>query len=197
MKKLVFVISILIFTSCSVSNYYQVFTTVPDGNKAKNDNILFEDNNCIVYYNLWEEGGNIGFRILNKTKSDLTIDLTKSFFVLNGIANEYFQNRTFSNSTSNSSTVMTNYYPISPYWTVNKVAGTSTNSYATTYMEQPYKISPAGTSVVVSNFQISNTRYINCDLPSFPYSAKRVKTLQFNKSNSPFVFSNILTYIAN
>jgi len=197
MKNILFLISIFTITSCSVSNYYQVYTTVADGNKSKNDNILFEDNNCIVSYNLWEEGGNIGFKLLNKTSADLTIDLTRSFFVMNGVANSYFQGRTFSNSTSNSSTISTSYYPTSPYWSVNKVAGTSTNSYATSFTEQPVKIIPAGTSIIISNFLISNERYLNCDLPVFPYSAKRVKTLPFNKANSPFVFSNILTYVAN
>ena len=120
-----------------MTNYYQVFKTNADNGIVTKKNIVFEDNNCSVYYNLWTEGGNVGFSIYNKTESDLTVYLNKTFYVLNGVAYEYFQNRTFSKSSNNGTTVTSYNYP--NYWNNNvaKVAGTSSTSYSTSYNEKP------------------------------------------------------------
>ena len=98
MKKTLLPILVMLISSCAVTEYYQVFQTNTENGILDKNRIMFEDKNCSVYYNLWAEGGDVGFSIYNKTENDLTIYLTKSFFVLNGIAYEYYQNRTFSRS---------------------------------------------------------------------------------------------------
>lgn len=97
MKKLITLFFVILLASCTTT-YYQVYKTEPVNGKLTNDKIVFEDNNCIVAYHLWADGGNIGFAIYNKTEDDLVVDLTRTFFVLNGVAYEYFQNRTNSSS---------------------------------------------------------------------------------------------------
>ena len=89
MKKLIIPFFTILFASCAVTkNYYQVYKTSLDNGTLTNDKIVFEDKSCSVAYNLWANGGDIGFNIYNKTESDLTVDLTKTFFVLNGIFSE-------------------------------------------------------------------------------------------------------------
>ena len=193
MKKIILPILTLLFTSCAVTNYYQVYKTNVDNGIVDKNKIVFEDNNCSVYYNLWTEGGNVGFSIYNKTESDLTVYLTKTFFVLNGVAYEYFQNRTFSKS-SNSGTTVTSYnYPY--YWNYNvaKVAGTSSTSFSTSYIEKPELTIPPKTLINISEYNVTNARYTSCDLVKYP-SRKNIKTLKYGKDNSPFVFYNLITY---
>jgi hypothetical protein len=48
--------------------------------------------------------------------------------------------------------------------------------------------------ISIFEFQISNSRYINCELPKFP-SRKDIKTATFDKATSPFIFLNLITYI--
>ena len=45
------------------SNYFQVFNTEVDNGVLEKNNIVFEDNYCKVSYNLWDDGGKIGFSI--------------------------------------------------------------------------------------------------------------------------------------
>jgi hypothetical protein len=193
MKRIILPILTLLFTSCAVTNYYQVYKTNADNGIVDKNKIVFEDNNCSVYYNLWTEGGNVGFSIYNKTESDLTVYLTKTFFVLNGVAYEYFQNRTFSKSSNSGATVTSYNYPYYLNYNVAKVAGTSSTSFSTSYIEKPELTIPPKTLINISEFNVTNTRYTNCDLTKYP-SRKNIKTLKYGKDNSPFVFYNLITY---
>ena len=86
-------------TSCSpVLDFYQVYKAEPENLQKQKDALLFEDVNCKVLYNLWAENGNIGFVFLNKTEKTIFINKEECFFILNGIANDYFQERTYTKS---------------------------------------------------------------------------------------------------
>jgi hypothetical protein len=174
-------------------NFYQVYKANSESGLISNDNIIFEDKNCKVSYNLWEEGGDVGFYIYNKTETDITLDLTKSFFVLNGVSYEYFQNRTYTKTNSSGASVSTAGYSYL-YAKPTNVSGTSTASFATSYEEKPSVTIPSKTMINVSEFHVSNSRYINCDLPKYP-STKDIKTVKFDKTSSPFIFFNIVTYV--
>ena len=196
MKKLNLLFLVIFFTSCMTTKYYQVYKAKTDDGKLTKDKIVFEDKSCSVAYNLWENGGGIGFSIYNKTENDLTIDLTKTFFVLNGVAYEYFQNRTFSKSSSSSTALSTSYnYPYYYYWNwnISKVTETNSKSFSTSYVEKPELTIPAKTLINITEYRVTKARYVNCDLPKYP-SRSKIKTLQFDKSNSPFVFYNLITY---
>lgn len=182
-----------LFASCSTTTYFQIYNTGSDNGVLDNNKIVFEDKNCKVQYNLWSEGGNIGFSIYNKAESDLTVHLNKTFFVINSVAYEYFQNRTFSSSSNYGTTVTSYSNPY--YWNYNisKISGTTSNSFSTSYMEKQYLTIPPKTLVNISEFKVVNNRFISCELNKYP-SRRNVKTLKFNKENSPIVFSNIITY---
>lgn len=102
--------------SCQTTSFYQVYKVNSiDEFSKKNNSLVFEDNNCRVLYDFWGEGGNVGFMIYNKTDENIYINMKESFFINNGIAYDYYQNRTFmdskssSISTSNSNTAMYGY----------------------------------------------------------------------------------------
>lgn len=84
----------LTLASCT-KNYYQVFKVSAENGKISNTKIVFEDKNCSVSYNLWSQKGSSGFSVFNKTENDLIVDLSKTFFVLNGYAYQYSENPEF------------------------------------------------------------------------------------------------------
>lgn len=185
---------VVILTSCAVPNYYQLYKTNFEGGKIDNNKIVFEDNNCRISYNFWNSGGDVGFSIYNKTDTDITINLTKTFFVLNGVAYEYFQNRVYSNSSSIATSLSS--YRFSNYRYSNQTSSSSaalSSSYGTAFNEKPELTIPPKTLISISEFTVVESRYVNCGLTKFP-TRRDIKTISFDKKNSPFVFYNLITY---
>ena len=85
-KNLLYTIGIvLIFSSCATTSFYQVYDVKPINESiTKSDLLFFEDENCKITYNLWSNGGNIGFNFYNKTDSKIYVKLNESNFILNG-----------------------------------------------------------------------------------------------------------------
>ncbi len=195
MKKLIIPFFAILFASCATKSFYQVYKASTDHGILTKDKIVFEDESCKVAYDLWADGGNVGFGIYNKTESDLTLDLTRTYFVLNGVANEYFQNRTFTRSASSGTALTTSNFPYYYYlyWAPARITGASTTSFATSYIEKPLLTIPPKTRINVSEFHVVNRRYVNCDLLKYPTS-KTIKSVKFDRSDSPFVFYNVITY---
>ena len=80
-------------TSCtSYLVQYQVYTVKSDL-KQGNGSLKYENEDCILHYNLWAEGGNPGFVMENKTDSDIFVLMDRSFYIHNGIAYNYYNNR--------------------------------------------------------------------------------------------------------
>ena len=196
MKKISMLFFTIVLLSCAeTKNYYQLYKVSAENYAMIDDKIIFEDKNCRVGYNLWANGGDIGFAIYNKTETDLTLDLTKTFFILNGVAYEYFQNRTFAKSATSGAALTTYNYPYYyySYYYPSKITNTSSESQSTTYIEKPELTIPSKAQVNIAEYHISNNRYVNCDLIKYPSSGS-VKTIKFDKSNSPYVFYNLVTY---
>ena len=113
MKKL-FILAAIIFAalgfqSCgSYYEYLQVLSTKPTNENSPitktNGGLLYEDENCAIFYKFWNRGGNPGFEFYNKTDKIIYIDLSKTFFVKNGTALDYFQQQTVTNTKSSSVT---------------------------------------------------------------------------------------------
>lgn len=192
MKNIIIPLFTLLLTSCAVTNYYQVFKANPEKGTIINDRVLFEDNNCAVYYNLWSNGGDVGFSIFNKTEKDLQVLLNNSFFVLNGVAYKYFQNRTFSKSSSVGLAETSTRYPY--FWNQPRVQTLGANSSSSiTYGEQSVMTIPPKTFIHISEFAVTNSRHTDCDLPKYPSKGDAI-VLKYELANSPYVFSNLITY---
>lgn len=94
--------------SCSqMYNYVQVFETQSQSEKIKaaDKGLLYEDEHCSIYYSFWANGGDASFSIFNKTNEIMYIDLSKSFFIRNNIANDYYKEREWGEARSISSSV--------------------------------------------------------------------------------------------
>jgi hypothetical protein len=178
-------------TACSIPTFYQVYKTTPVNGRLESDKIIFEDDNALITYNLWDNGGNAGFHFFNKSTHDITIHLDKSFFVLNGTAYDYFRYRTFTRTSNLTSMTTYRTYPYGYYNT--SVGGAISSSNTTSFTEPNIIIVPPKTSKKISEYVVTTAFLNNCDLPKYP-SKKKIKTLTFEKTNSPFTFSNLVTY---
>ena len=100
-------LSIFLISSCVSIQNYQVFETEFKNLKLEDELLVYEDQNCKVSYNLWSENGNPSFLFQNNSDSTIIVDLSDCFFIMNGISYDYFQNRTYtySSSFSNSKTI--------------------------------------------------------------------------------------------
>jgi hypothetical protein len=101
------VFAILSFQSCGTYyEYIQLLSTKPVNENAPitqtNGGIIYEDDDCAIFYKFWNEGGNPGFEFYNKTDKIIYIDLSKTFFIKNGTAYDYFQQETITNTKSSS-----------------------------------------------------------------------------------------------
>ena len=85
--------------ACGTINYYQVYEVGTDI-KQTNEALVYEDENCDIIYNLWEDAGSMDFVFTNKTDKDIYIDLAQSFFIQNGIAVDYYTDREFTSTTT-------------------------------------------------------------------------------------------------
>jgi len=99
MKQILFFLLIAFsVTSCKV-NYYQVYGVESNDLKQKDNSMVFENEDCKISYNLWGAYGSMAFIFENKTNQDIFIDLTQTFFIKNGAANDYYMNRSYERRT--------------------------------------------------------------------------------------------------
>ncbi len=153
--------------SCYPKVYYQVYDTEISEN-LQNDmsGLTYEDENVKILYNLWADGGNIGFSLYNKSDQMVYLKLEECFFVFNGEAHDYFKNRTFTN-----------------------IIGTQTIEYK----EKKVLGIPPSSLKNIEEFIINNSRYVHCDLLKYPRRDNE-SHIHFSRQKSPFVFSNWITY---
>lgn len=181
---------LLILSSCAAT-FYQVYNVKPTDNSIKKDNgLIYEDENCKLTYDLWSDGGNIGFNFYNKTDNMIYLKLNKSFFIFNGYANDYFKDRTYTTSeniSASSSVSLSNYST-----NIKNIRGSEVS-----IKEDSIVYIPPKTTKIIYEYSITNNLYKSCDLFKYP-TANNIKTLSYlTKEESPFVFSNIITYEVN
>ena len=215
------VILTMSLVSCKSITYYQVYKTVPDSKIKMWDNeLVYEDENCRVSYNLWSNGGNMGFLFHNKTSENIVINLDKSFFVRNGEAFNYYKDRVFTTSYSegsakgrsasaSKSAQLSHSATGWGFWgglleTVSASAAASVSATSSTlasastsssvsFNEQKSVIIPPKTAKSFFEYNIIESVYRDCDLFLFP-KKREIRTLSFSENESPYVFSNRIAY---
>ena len=198
----------VLLTSCATTSFYQVYKAVPSNKLTNVDNsLIYEDDNCKVLYNFWDQGGNIGFRFYNKTDKNIYLNLEESFFILNGIAYDYFRNRVFTYSSSSGSTTSKSktasksvigfnyldFLQINTAQATSSVGLTASSGRSTSYNEEKVICIPSKTSKIITEYKINESLYRDCDLFKYP-TKKQVKSKKFSKAESPIVFSNRIAY---
>lgn len=206
---LYFLVLSLSLSACqTVTPFYQIYKTMPDAKTTLKANaMIFEDKNCKVIYDLWDESGDIGFVFYNQTDKNIFINKDESFFVMNGVANNYYKGRVYtstknssvSNSSLSSSSKAITGVNVFDLLQTNKAGeanstGIQTSAgYSISYNEEKTICVPPGSSKVISEYTIASSIYRDCDLYRYP-AKKQIITKSFTRENSPYVFSNRISY---
>ena len=207
MKTKLIYIMLIMATSCATPTFYQIHKVEPISNVLPDGkHLVYDDENCKVYYNFWDENGDAGFRLYNKTDKPIYINMEESFFILNGIAYDYFKNRVFTKSyTTQKSTggelstsrgVIYDGFGMlqSSNISANRSAGSSFSTGRSVSISESRLICvPSKTSKIIYEFTISEGIYRSNDLYRFP-TRSQVKPVNFTVNNSPIVFSNKISY---
>lgn len=210
-KHFYFLVAAAILTSSCISNsYYQVYKVSSEDKRISQDNskyIVYEDDYCKILYNLWGNGGNVGFMFYNKTNDIIFIDLSESFFVKNYSAYDYYRNRTFAEreyaeqtSTGSSqianAAIATSQYLLTGNASSNKltVQNTRAKSQAVSYHEKPIICVPPMTHKTIHEYTFMPTLYGDCDFIKKSNVPKEGRHKSFSKGSSPYVFANVISY---
>lgn len=205
-------LALFVLSSCSTSKYFQVYKT-ESNLKNENGYLTYENSDCKVLYNLWQRNGNPGFIIKNKLDQSIYIVMPKTFYIKNGIANDYYKNREYSIGSTTQSALSYSASGVSCF------GGASISSYASTYNDyiamrtkrkaekvvsfgNNFGVSikescivciPPGASKVFSEYVINTSILNDCQAETM-YPKLQSKATTFTKEESPIVFINRIVY---
>lgn len=230
MKKNYIIVATAIATllsSCASSYHYcQIYETEPVKHDSgiKNDSgvLRYENEQCVIDYNFWSNGGSADFYFYNKTDEIIYVDLAKSFYVSNGVAYDLYGAREWSQSSSigKSSTFSYTYGEsaaaaiavgavvpsIIPNGAVGAMATKGKSRSASVSTENTVAHTKSS-AVTIKEKQIvavppHTKKYIRTrDISFSPYLSCDLQRypstsarLDFTVDNSPYCFSDIITY---
>jgi hypothetical protein len=169
MKKLLFplAVAVLLSSACSPLFYQQIATLTSENVSMKdNGSFAYEDGVMTIEYDFWSEAGEFTFVVNNNSDDDIYLNLAESYFVNNGQAKDYFQDRTY-----------------------EYVDGEMTVKVA----EKDLVCIPAHSYKVFEEFEVSSTPFRECGFPRDPSKGKDV-VKEFTGYNSPRVIENRLQF---
>jgi hypothetical protein len=167
-------------------------TEIPENFNSQNKKLVFEDEHCKVYYNFRNIGGNMNFQFYNKTDKNIYLHLDECFFILNGVAFDYFKNRTYQSTIGEESQSL-NRLLVSENTISSNRNFYKANSIA--IKEDKILVIPFKASKIISeDYYVNSTVFNHCDLDTYPSKEQKNSTVSFNKESSPFVFSSRITY---
>ena len=174
MKKIMYLFSLLTLTSCAVAFQQIASISSPQMQLADDGHFAYSENDIVVDYNFWAPSGKMSFVITNNLESDVYVDLGRSFLVVNGMTFDYFQNRTYSSNSSE----------------------TSLSGRGVEYKEKEGVWIPAHSSRRFCEFTLMDAPYRQCGFARNP-SKDEDMTLSFTEKDSPYAFDNILMLVVN
>lgn len=213
-------ITALLATSCASPIYYQLISV-----KAENSTLsdlgspTYKQDGLEFTYNFTGEYGKVRFVVYNSNDYDVIVDMTRSAFIRNNIAEDYYRGREIETR------IATGVYTASKYGvgtTVNHQIGASTlvNYLGRNYdvalavgatsesssvfgtavkkewqtamveKEQEYVRIPAHAAKAFCSFNINNVRVITNGLDERPSVYTGTSSIKFTKSSSPLIFNN-------
>lgn len=197
------------FSSCK-SYYYQVYDVDCDNMKTQDNSLVFENEDCKVLYNLWSNNGELKFAILNKTDKDIFVNMGQTFYTVNGKAEEYFQDRTYTRRTYKQDAITTvsatgkangvgawgsNIYTESATAITNLFGKRSVNSEENSYTVKEKEIVciPAKCFKVFNYYKLNPAFSQTCETEKdFPKQTYHVGS--YTKQNTPYLFNNRIAY---
>lgn len=212
-KTLFIVLVVLLATSCN-RTFYQVYKVEAPGLQEKQNSLVYENEDCIVSYNLWGDHGNMAFWMTNKTDKDLFVNLDRTFFIKDGVAYNYYQAREWQNAKISSTsitdaasvsagagltgalTLWGDIYSASVSVSKSLFASKSksrTVSSSVTVKEQPVICIPAHSSKLISEYTINSKTYLSC-IKKVDYPKRESVAAKYQPADSPLRFSNRIAY---
>ena len=200
----VLAIAATLLFSCSPV-YYQVYEVKSKALRQSDNSMVYENDDVKVMYNLWANGGKVNFIINNKTDRDIFVDMGQSFFIFNGEATDYFQNREFSNSVSMATSTSYGFSMFSStvgFWpntylvpsTQSIVAKTMKgSSKAVTTKEKEIVCIPAHSFKCINGETMSQNVYLTC-IKKIDYPVSSAESATYTEAESPSKLRNRISY---
>lgn len=193
MKKLIIAFVLCIyFSSCQYKTYSIVYLN-SDCTTEKDSKCIFEDKNIVITYDFWSEGGELSFKIHNKSATSIFIDWSKCNFIANGHSFNYYQDK--ENIVTTGTNTQYNYlgHSYSPI-----LSGGFSKSFTE-------RIKADKVTHIPPNSEISESRFLLYPYTGIPNKydiefeaghniTKKSFEDGYNQANSPFIFRNYLTY---
>ncbi len=212
MKNTLILFLLLSMSACipHIGRYYQIYTTVSDDVPFENEQFVYQNDDIAVYYYFWEDYGNSGFTILNKTQKSLYLNVEECQFIINGFAFDYYQKRTYGESSSSSisrGNVTTSLNTFTQREHDREKSTKNEKQYITTtsnnqidytqnsvnFREKKVVVIPPGAKKSFFEYKIAPSLYTDFGLVNHPYPDE-IDTLKFSHRDSPIIFSNFITY---
>lgn len=209
LKSFVAVVAVLSMASCK-SYYYQVYSVSSDNVKQQDNSLVYENEDCKVLYNLWSSNGKLKFAIVNKSDKDIFVNMGQSFYVVNGRAVDYYQERSYTQQdfylSSYTNTTATAYAKGTSFWgndmymeNASAVAGASTSKLAktssksVTVKEQEIICIPAKCYKIFGYYEVNPEWKKTCVKENdFPKASYQVGS--YTKTSTPISFKNRIAY---
>lgn len=193
-----------LLTACAPTQYVQIVDIQSSSLPVEGGHFIYTDENFEISYDFWKNNGDPGFVIENLTNELLYINLAHSFFTRNGVAYDYFLNRSYglgkTSTTASGSSASASVYgtwallnlPGSKSFT--KTEGTSFGSTSNlTYEEKEIAIVPPHSKKYFSEYYVLGDVIQDCTMKMFP-KRKQKESIIFQEDNSPVTFGNYITY---
>jgi hypothetical protein len=192
---IVFLLLTALQVSCMPGTYCEISeTTVDDQFVSIEENARFEIEEFEFIHDLWSKTGHLGCKVKNRSASDVTIVLTKTFHVSNRLAQPYFSDSELSYSTGAGATLAARSQYYNPYFSQANLAAVSSASSTTKTSRNPIEIvNPVNTYIDVGGFSIIHGTINECDLKPHP-TTKETTYLDSSKESTPVLFSNIVSH---
>lgn len=177
------------------ANYDQDFQVVSVNSpmlQSQEEKLAYSNEDLVIAYDLWQEGGKMNFVIQNKSDQIIYVDLKRTFFIKNGAAKDYYINkkRTFSEKTGQSSK---EYYTT---FGLDQVSYSESSSEAVQIANKAKIAIPPKSFKSLSKFRLTSSIFEFCGLEDdfTDFDEKRSAKKTFERSSSPLVFENYLKY---
>ncbi len=194
----------MFLTSCS-QIFYQVYEVKSNALKMADNSLVYENSDLKVMYNLWSKGGEVNFVIYNKTDRDIFVDLGQSFFIFNGEATDYLQNREFTKSSAVATTIgyeysmfaySTDFWP-NTYMVPNVqnivAKALKGNTKSVTTKEKEIVCVPANSFKKIHGETILQPLLMTCDKNN-DYPKTKAVAATYTESSSPSRLRNRISY---
>lgn len=197
MKRFAYLFAIILSISSCKSWYYQIATL--SSNNASLDassRMVFTEGDYSLVYDFWTESGQVSFKFENNSDVDVYVDLKRSFFLINGVTYDYFQNRSWTQSQSsyNGATATVGGASFSYPGIKGSVSNStgSSSASAVEYKEKEGVWVPAHTCRYFNEFTLLGSPYRECGFDRFP---SHTTELNFTEETSPYKYNNVLKLV--